>query len=108
MAKQIYSIADIKNKLVTLLADGPVKKAVLFGSYAKGNADEKSDIDLLIDSNGELNAINFYGVVGQIADAFDVSVDVIERMEVEEDSPVDREIKQTGVVVYDSQITASA
>lgn len=30
-------------------ADKPVKKAYVFGSYARGDANEKSDIDLLID-----------------------------------------------------------
>ena len=30
-------------------ADKPVLRAYLFGSYARGDADEKSDIDLLID-----------------------------------------------------------
>ena len=29
--------------------DKPVKKVYLFGSYARGEADESSDIDLLID-----------------------------------------------------------
>lgn len=29
--------------------DKPVLKAYIFGSYARGDADEKSDIDLLID-----------------------------------------------------------
>jgi hypothetical protein len=30
-------------------ADKPILKAYVFGSYARGDADEKSDIDLLID-----------------------------------------------------------
>ena len=30
-------------------ADKPIHKAYVFGSYARGDADEKSDIDLLID-----------------------------------------------------------
>ncbi len=30
-------------------ADKPILRAYVFGSYARGDADEKSDIDLLID-----------------------------------------------------------
>ena len=30
-------------------ADKPVHRAYIFGSYARGDADERSDIDLLID-----------------------------------------------------------
>jgi hypothetical protein len=37
------------NQIKTFFADKPVKKVYLFGSYARGEADEKSDIDLLID-----------------------------------------------------------
>jgi uncharacterized protein len=37
------------NQIKTFFADKPVKKVYLFGSYARGEADEKSDVDLLID-----------------------------------------------------------
>ncbi len=33
----------------SFFADKPILKAYVFGSYARGDADEKSDIDLLID-----------------------------------------------------------
>lgn len=36
-------------KIKHFFADKPVKKVYLFGSYARGEADEKSDVDLLID-----------------------------------------------------------
>ena len=42
------SVAEI-NQIKTFFADKPVKKVYLFGSYARGEADENSDIDLLID-----------------------------------------------------------
>jgi predicted nucleotidyltransferase len=37
------------NQIKTFFADKPVKKIYIFGSYARGEADENSDIDLLID-----------------------------------------------------------
>jgi predicted nucleotidyltransferase len=37
------------NQIKTFFADKPVKKVYLFGSYARGEADENSDVDLLID-----------------------------------------------------------
>ena len=37
------------NQIKTFFADKPVKKIYLFGSYARGEADENSDVDLLID-----------------------------------------------------------
>ena len=37
------------NQIKTFFADKPVKRVYLFGSYARGEADENSDVDLLID-----------------------------------------------------------
>jgi predicted nucleotidyltransferase len=37
------------NQIKIFFADKPVKKIYIFGSYARGEADENSDIDLLID-----------------------------------------------------------
>ena len=37
------------NQIKTFFADKPVIKVYLFGSYARGEADENSDVDLLID-----------------------------------------------------------
>ncbi len=37
------------NQIKTFFADKPVKKVYIFGSYARGDADENSDVDLLID-----------------------------------------------------------
>ncbi|AZI20905.1 nucleotidyltransferase family protein [Chryseobacterium taklimakanense] len=36
-------------KIQTFFRDKPVKKVYLFGSFARGEADENSDVDLLID-----------------------------------------------------------
>ena len=38
-----------RNIISAFFADKPVIRAYVFGSYARGDADEKSDIDLLID-----------------------------------------------------------
>ena len=37
------------DQIKTFFADKPVSKIYLFGSYARGEADENSDVDLLID-----------------------------------------------------------
>ena len=40
---------NITSEVVPVLKKYGVKKAALFGSYARGTADEKSDIDILIE-----------------------------------------------------------
>ncbi len=42
--------ADIQTLLSPVFADYGITRAVLFGSFAKGTATDKSDIDLLVES----------------------------------------------------------
>ncbi len=51
-----------------------VKKAVLFGSYAKNIQTSKSDIDIVVDSQGKLININFYGLLEELSEALDKNV----------------------------------
>lgn len=40
---------QIKETVAAYFKDKPVQKVYLFGSYARGEADEQSDVDLLVD-----------------------------------------------------------
>ena len=42
------SLDDIRESLGPVLRRGRAKKAIVFGSYARGQADEYSDLDLII------------------------------------------------------------
>ncbi len=101
MKKDIYSIADIKNILNKVLKGTKVKRAVLFGSYAKNVPTKESDIDIMIDCEGKVKGLEFYKILDDISQSFDKDVDVIEKIEIDEDSPIEGEIKRTGVVVYE-------
>ncbi|MCX6720843.1 MAG: nucleotidyltransferase family protein [Candidatus Staskawiczbacteria bacterium] len=43
------SIKDIKNKIKPILKRHDVKRASIFGSYARGEQKKKSDVDILIE-----------------------------------------------------------
>lgn len=43
------SIDQIKNKIIPILKKNGVKKAAVFGSYARGDYNKKSDVDILIE-----------------------------------------------------------
>jgi predicted nucleotidyltransferase len=44
-----YTIAEIKNKIKPIAKKCRIPAVYLFGSYAKGSANENSDVDLLFD-----------------------------------------------------------
>ena len=48
------SIEEIKRKIVPVLKRNGVTKAGIFGSYARGEETKNSDIDILIEFNGNL------------------------------------------------------
>lgn len=50
---KIYKIEEIRDSLKTYFLKKPVYKVFLFGSYARQEANEKSDIDLLLELNYE-------------------------------------------------------
>lgn len=101
MSEKIYTIEEIKKELEELLKDKPVYKVILFGSYAKQNATKKSDVDLLIDTNSELKGFALLKLICQMKEKLQKEVDVFEKYEIIENSLIDKEIKKTGIVVYE-------
>lgn len=50
--KTEYTVSSIKNKVLPILKRHAVKRASIFGSYARGTAKARSDVDFLIEYKG--------------------------------------------------------
>ena len=98
--ERVYSLDEIKQMLYPIFMANAVYKATLFGSYAKGLATNKSDIDIVIDSRGELLNINFYGLLEEIKDKLRKEVDLFEVSEIKKDSSIYKEIEKEGILLY--------
>jgi len=58
----ILTIEQIQQTVQDYFKDKPVKKVYLFGSYAKGNPTEDSDVDLLVDLDYEKKiGLSYFG-----------------------------------------------
>ena len=101
MSEKIYTIEEMKNILTEFLKDKPVYQVILFGSYAKKTATKKSDIDLLIDTKATLKGFALLKLICQIEEKLQKQIDGFEKYEIIENSLIDKEIKETGVVVYE-------
>ena len=99
--KALYNLDEIREKLRPIFEAAPIYKAILFGSYAKGAAMAKSDIDIVIDSRGEIRGIDFFGVLEDIVVTLNMDVDLIEASEIRQDSPLLDEIDKSGVTIYE-------
>lgn len=101
MSEKIYTIEEIKNILQDILKQFAVKKAILFGSYAKNTPTSKSDIDIVIDSEGKLLNINFYGLLEELVQSLEKNIDLFEISEIQKDSSLYKDILKEGVIIYE-------
>lgn len=98
MVKQVYTVADIKDKLLPVFKKYNIKKAVLFGSYAKGVAKANSDVDIMVES--DLRGLAFYGLLEDVVNVIGKSVDLLDKRQIINSSKIQKEIIATGVTIY--------
>ena len=98
------TIDAIREKLHPVFSQEPIYRVILFGSYAKGNATQSSDIDLIIDSQGKLIGLGFYRVLEEVVTALNMDVDMLEISQILPDSPIMEAIEKEGVVIYDREV----
>lgn len=97
--QEIFTIDELKSLLFPVFQGYDIRRAVLFGSYSKGVATPKSDVDLLVDSG--LKGLKFVGLVDDIKQSLNgKDVDVIDVSHVNSGSMVEREINDSGVEIY--------
>jgi predicted nucleotidyltransferase len=68
---------EISKLVNTIASKYHPQKIILFGSYAKGNANDNSDIDLLIIKDDKLPKIERNRVVRGFINDYDLPVDII-------------------------------
>ena len=97
----MLSVADIIIAVEPIVKNTNVKRLVLFGSHAKGNASEKSDIDLFMDNDKSITGLAFFGLRSELEDALGAEVDLIADLSVVSNSQIEKQINESGVVVYE-------
>jgi len=70
------TIDEIKRISVPIAQRYGVKKLALFGSYARGEQKDTSDIDFLIEK-GKIQGWEFFGFINNLEDDLGMHVDVI-------------------------------
>ena len=96
--QDVYSINDLTRILSPIFKKYSVKYAVLFGSYAKGVATPRSDVDILVDSG--LHGLAFWGLLEEMSSALAVPVDLLDVVQVDKGSLIEREIEESGIEIY--------
>lgn len=95
----IQTVKEAQAALTPVFDRYGIKRAVLFGSIAKGSATEKSDLDLIVDSG--LRGLRFVGFIEAVHEAAGMPVDVMDVTHIDKGSRIDREVQKTGVTIYE-------
>lgn len=75
----VYSVEEIKRIAIPIVEKYNVPALFLFGSYGRGEANDNSDIDFLVDTTGtELNSLVKIGALYcELEEAFGKRIDLI-------------------------------
>jgi predicted nucleotidyltransferase len=69
-------LQTLRTHLPELQKKYPVTKLGVFGSYARGEANEDSDIDIAVEINGPMG-LNFIAMANEIENLFGIKTDVV-------------------------------
>lgn len=91
----VYTFEEIADKVRPIAEKYQLRNVWLFGSYARGDANEDSDIDLLVDADN-IHGFQFFGMYDEICTAFEKEVDMVTVNTIKDlrESPIDEKFVQ--------------
>ena len=95
----MYTVDYIKEKIFPIGKMYGIKKIYLFGSYAKGSANEDSDIDLLVEKGKPLSLLRLSSFRQDVEDSLRLPVDVVTTSGIDE--KFKNAISGTEVLLYE-------
>ncbi len=94
----LLSIEQIKNVCNSIFKDYSIEYCYLFGSYAKGKATEKSDVDLLVTMPAD--GMKFFELAEKLREKLKKKVDLLDIAQLNNNSTLVQEILKDGIKIY--------
>lgn len=95
----ILHIDDIVSACKKVLVEYDVEFCYLFGSYAKGNATEVSDVDLLICT--QTTGLQYYEMTERLRESLKKKVDVLDLKQLLNNETLLKEVLKEGIRIYE-------
>lgn len=99
MTKQIFTIENIAALVKPLAQKYHVKEVYLFGSYARGEADENSDLDFLVFGGEGFKLTQIFALGEELREILQKRVDVFEVNEINRESEFYKKIMKEKVLI---------
>ena len=94
----MLTVQKIRGAVIPLAEQYGLERVFLFGSYARGDATEQSDVDLRID-RGAMRGIEFGGLYEDMREALNNDVDILTTKQLDEKFL--SEIRGEEILLYD-------
>ena len=72
------TLENIKHTIMPILKKHRIKRAGIFGSYAKGKTTTASDIDILVELGAKISLLEFVKIKLDLEDSLNKKVDLVE------------------------------
>lgn len=92
-----YTIEEIRQFLKPLIKKYSAQAAILFGSYARGEATDESDIDIMIIGGKNFDPTDVFCIADELYDISGKQVDVYEEREIDKSSVFYKNILRDGI-----------
>ncbi len=99
MNSKIFTIRDIEILVKPIAEKYKVKELYLFGSYARGEADENSDLDFLVSGGENFKLTLIFALAEELRTVLKKNVDVFEINEINTDSEFYKTIMKERMLV---------
>jgi predicted nucleotidyltransferase len=105
MKNKIYTIAEIQDLVSTIAKRYGVDRMWIFGSYARGEATSKSDIDFRLDCDAICGYFQFAGFYDDLEDILAKCIDIIttDQIDYEDNDEFKGNIFKDQVLIYEQQ-----
>ena len=74
---KMFTIDEIKNKVIPIAKKHNIVSLSLFGSYARNEQNKDSDLDFLMDTNGKMGLFEYVEFYQELEKEFGCHVDVV-------------------------------
>lgn len=95
------STMSVKERILPIARKYGVDRVILFGSMARGDADETSDYDFLISKGSLRSLIQYMSFVSELESVLQCHVDVI--TDTSSDERIIQTAMQEGILLYERQ-----